>query len=161
MLVNRNLENNHLMALSHYFAWQKIKKNNISPSNRSWPDLKHAQTQKYSSTECPGTLPPSMCPSWAPLICLLEFLSHLRVCVVGHDTWAISVHSVVQKTLPERDLPSNHTLFFLHIHYISGLQLWAIFSGVLHKVFLLPGFWVRLSRLLLFALHFQHKPILY
>lgn len=69
-----------------------------------------------------------MCPPWTLLICLLEFLPHLKVCLEGHETWAISVHSVVQKTLPEWDLPGNNILLFLHVDYVSGLQLWAIFS---------------------------------
>lgn len=72
--------------------------------------------------------------------------------------------AVVQKTptiLPERDLPGNTTIFFLHADYVSGLQLLAVFSGVLHKEVFLPSLWVTLSGLLSFTLHFIHKPVVH
>lgn len=77
MLVNRDLEDNRLMALNHYFAWQKKK-------DQSPQLIKYPPNPKVL---CPGTLPPTSCPPRALLV-----TAHLHVCAEGHKTGVISVH---------------------------------------------------------------------
>lgn len=100
-------------------------------------------------------------------ISLLESLPHLNVCALKDMRPELFLSilgdlAVAQKTpttLPERDLPGHNTLFFLHADYVSGLQLLAVFSGVLHKEVCLPSSWVTLYGLLSCTLHFIHKPV--
>lgn len=62
MLVNRNPEQNRLMALNHDFAWQKKKKKSIHPIEPLDKTSNTPQTQTYSLIQCPGALPHPLCP---------------------------------------------------------------------------------------------------
>lgn len=122
MLVNRNLENNHLMALSHYFAWQKIKKCNIDPSNRlPWPEVELHIVPRYRPTlHVPAMSSPDLfsgIPSPPEGVCW--------------RTWDLSYFCPFRGAKnPSRKRPSRQSFAFLSSH---RLCLWIAALGSLFR----------------------------
>lgn len=132
------------MALSHYFTSQKIKKKpnetaSVNPIDLlgQTSNLPKPRNEMSQSAQVPSH-PPCAHHELSDLFSGISSPSE-GVC---WRTWDLSYFCPFcgAKNPSKRDFPGNPSLFFLHIDYVSGLQLWAIFSGVLHKVFVLPGF---------------------